>query len=125
VRHGDLTAVQTYGGLALTAVGALLVLAGIAALGRWLTPFPQPLPESQLRTGGAYTLMRHPLYTGILLMACGWSLYNNSLAGLAFDAVLFIFFDRKAAREERWLTEKFPHYAAYCRHAKRFIPWIY
>lgn len=123
--RGDFAAVQAYGGLALFAVGALLVFAGVAALGCWLTPFPQPLPEAQLRTGGAYALMRHPLYTGILLMACGWSLYNNSLAGLVFDAMLFVFFDRKAMREERWLAQKFPSYAAYGRRVKRFIPGIY
>jgi protein-S-isoprenylcysteine O-methyltransferase Ste14 len=123
--HGDFAALLAYGGLALIGVGALLTFGGVVALGRWLTPFPQPLPESQLRTGGAYALVRHPLYAGILLMACGWSLYSHSLAGLAFDAMLFVFFDRKAAREERWLAQKFPDYAAYSRRVKKLIPWIY
>jgi protein-S-isoprenylcysteine O-methyltransferase Ste14 len=105
--------------------GALLTLTGVVSLGRWLTPFPQPLPESQLRTTGAYALVRHPLYSGILFMALGWSLYSLSVAGLAFDAVLFVFFDRKAAREEFWLADKFSGYAAYRRRVKKLIPWIY
>ena len=122
---GSMASLQIYGGQALLVVGALITFAGVVSLGRWLTPFPQPLPKSQLRTGGAYALVRHPLYSGILFMAFGWSLYSNSVAGLAFDAMLFVFFDRKAAHEERWLAEKFSGYAAYRSRVKKLIPWIY
>ena len=83
------------------------------------------LPESKLRTGGAYALVRHPLYTGILIMALGWSLMTHSLAGLVFDVMLFVFFDRKAAREEAWLAEKFPDYKAYSKRVKKLVPWVY
>jgi protein-S-isoprenylcysteine O-methyltransferase Ste14 len=121
----SLAPLPAYAGQALLVAGALLTFTGVVSLGRWLTPFPKPLPESQLRTGGAYALVRHPLYGGILLMAFGWSLYSNSLAGLAFDAMLMVFFDRKAAREEIWLAEKFPGYAAYRSRVKKLIPWIY
>lgn len=121
----DLYNFQHFGSLVLIAIGAVLTFSGVVALGRWLTPFPQPLPKSQLRTGGAYALVRHPLYTGILIMTIGWSLYNNSLVGLLFDAMLFVFFDRKAAREEIWLTEKFSGYTAYSNRVKKLIPWIY
>lgn len=122
---GGLSPLQAYAGLVLMAVGALITVTGVVSLGRWLTPFPQPLPKSQLRTGGAYALVRHPLYSGILFMAFGWSLYSHSLAGLAFDTLLFVFFDRKAAREEIWLTGKFSEYGAYRQRVKKFIPWIY
>ena len=114
-----------YAGQALMVAGALLTVTGAVSLGRWLTPFPQPLPESQLRTTGAYALVRHPLYSGILFMAFGWSLYWFSVAGLAFDVMLLVFFDRKAAREEIWLAGKFPGYAAYRERTSKLIPWIY
>lgn len=122
---GSLATMLMHAGQALLVVGVLLAFAGAVSLGRWLTPFPQPLPESQLRTAGAYALVRHPLYSGLLFMALGWSLYSISVAGLAFDAVLFLFFDRKAAREELWLAGKFSGYAAYRRRVKKLIPWIY
>jgi protein-S-isoprenylcysteine O-methyltransferase Ste14 len=122
---GSLASVLIYAGLMLMVAGALLTSTGVVSLGRWLTPFPQPLPESQLRTTGAYALVRHPLYSGILFMACGWSLYSASVAGLAFDVVLFVFFDRKAAREEIWLAGKFSGYAAYRKRVKKLVPWIY
>lgn len=117
--------VLMYAGQALMVAGVMLAVAGAVSLGRWLTPFPQPLPESQLRTTGAYALVRHPLYSGMLFMAFGWSLNSFSIVGLAFDVVLLVFFDRKAAREEIWLAEKFPGYAVYRRRVRKLIPWIY
>ena len=122
---GDFFSVLRYGSLLLIGIGAVITFGGVVALGRWLTPFPQPLPKSKLRTGGAYALVRHPLYTGILIMTIGWSLYQASLTGLFFDAMLFLFFDRKAAREEIWLAEKFSGYTAYRGRVKKLIPWVY
>ena len=122
---GSMAPLQAVGGQTLLVVGALITFAGVVSLGRWLTPFPQPLPKSQLRTTGAYALVRHPLYSGILFMAFGWSLYSVSVAGLIFDAALFVFFDRKAAREEIWLDEKFSGYAAYRSRVKKLVPWVY
>jgi protein-S-isoprenylcysteine O-methyltransferase Ste14 len=118
-------AIQSYAALALLVAGALFMLSGLVNLGRSLTPFPQPLPKSQLRTGGSYALVRHPIYTGILFMAFGWALFSHSLAGLLFGVVVFVFFDRKAAREERWLEKKFSAYAGYRQRVKKLIPWIY
>jgi protein-S-isoprenylcysteine O-methyltransferase Ste14 len=94
----------TYAGLLLLLFGLLLSSGGAITLGRWLTPFPRPLAKSELRTSGAYSLVRHPLYSGILFMAFGWSLYSLSMAGMLFDLALLAFFDRKAAREELWLA---------------------
>jgi protein-S-isoprenylcysteine O-methyltransferase Ste14 len=39
--------------------------------------------------------------------------------------VLAAFLDRKAAREERWLEEKFPDYPEYRRRVRKFIPFLY
>ncbi len=33
--------------------------------------------------------------------------------------------DARAQREERWLRQQFPEYAAYQQRVRRFIPWIY
>jgi protein-S-isoprenylcysteine O-methyltransferase Ste14 len=122
---GNPVSALMYTGQALLIVGVLIASTGVISLGRWLTPFPQPLPKSQLRTTGAYALVRHPLYSGILFMTFGWSLYSLSIAGLMFDAALFLFFDRKAAREEIWLADKFPDYAAYRSRVRKLIPWVY
>jgi protein-S-isoprenylcysteine O-methyltransferase Ste14 len=44
---------------------------------------------------------------------------------LALSVVLAIVLDLKARREEEWLRERFPDYAAYAARTKRFIPGIY
>ncbi len=112
-------------GLALVAGGMLLVLAGLVALGRALTPFPHPREGAQLVTRSVYGLARHPVYTGLLVGAFGWALAWLSVAGVAYSALLAVFFDRKARREERWLRSRFPEYTAYERRVRRFIPGIY
>ena len=112
-------------GLLLVGAGVLQCAAGLVALGPALTPYPRPLARGALRTGGVYGLVRHPIYTGILFMALGWSLYRHSLPGVGFDILLFVFFDRKAVREERWLVERFPDYAGYRRRVRKLIPWVY
>jgi protein-S-isoprenylcysteine O-methyltransferase Ste14 len=112
-------------GLALLIAGALLFAAAASALGRALTPFPRPVAGGALRTHGVYAWVRHPIYAGVLCMSLGWSLYQHSLVGVAFTALLFAFFDRKAAREETWLAEVYPAYAAYRRRVKRLIPGLY
>jgi protein-S-isoprenylcysteine O-methyltransferase Ste14 len=100
-------------------------LAGNAALGRNLSPFPKPSAHTQLVQSGIYGLMRHPLYTAVFCAAVGWSLVWQSWLALAVSPVLGVFFDAKARREERWLRQQFPEYASYERRVRRFIPWIY
>jgi len=112
-------------GWVLIAIGAVFFVLGAVALGRALTPFPQPLAEAELHTGGIYAWVRHPIYSGLLWVLVGWSLRSLSIAGLLFDVVLLVFFDRKAAREEQWLLAKYPDYAVYRRRVRKLIPWIY
>ena len=58
-------------------------------------------------------------------MAIGWALVWQSWPALLVAAALIPFFAAKARREERWLREKFPEYAAYEQRVRRFIPGIY
>ena len=47
-------------------------------------------------------------------------------AGLAYAAVVALFFDRKAAHEEAWLEAKYrDDYVAYKKRVKKLLPWIY
>lgn len=112
-------------GWVLLALGVLVSAAAALSLGRSLTPFPRPLADGQFCARGLYRHVRHPIYTGVLVASLGWTLAWQSLAGLLFLPLLFVFFDRKARREERWLAERYPDYGRYCRHARRFFPGIY
>ncbi|MEO8571900.1 MAG: isoprenylcysteine carboxylmethyltransferase family protein [Chloroflexota bacterium] len=116
----------------LIAVGAaLLVLGGVVAvramrdLGRNLSPFPRPLAGSELVETGLYRLVRHPIYSGLILAGLGWSVATASgWAGLSTLA-LAVTLDLKARREETWLGEALDGYPAYRARTKRLIPFVY
>jgi len=112
------------GGIMLTA-GVILATAGTSHLGRNLTPFICPKANAVLLEQGAYRLVRHPIYSGILLIAFGWGLWVHGWLTLGYSLILFIIFDRKSRREEDFLRSTFPGYSAYSARVKRLIPFIY
>jgi len=117
---------------AVRIAGAVLAVAGVAvaawavvALGSSLTPFPRPKPEGELVTTGPFAFVRHPLYTGALLLVAGVSLAYSWWALLATGA-LAVLWALKASVEERHLARAFPTYAAYRRDVRaRFVPRVY
>ena len=112
-------------GAGLLLMGAGLAFFGASSLGRNLTPLPRPKDDATLVETGAYRLVRHPIYGGIILMAYGWSLIAQSWLTLAYATVVFLFLDLKSRREERWLKEKFPGYAEYSKRVRKLIPFLY
>jgi protein-S-isoprenylcysteine O-methyltransferase Ste14 len=112
-------------GLVVAVAGAIVLALGVLALGRSFTPLPRPHPRSEFRRGGPFKRVRHPIYGGAILVALGWSIAEAPL-GLVPTALLVGFFDLKARREEAWLLERYPEYAAYREHTPhRFVPWLY
>ena len=122
---GDLRVATSVVGLFLIMAGAILGGRGVTDLGKNLTPLPRPRAGARLIETGAYRLVRHPIYGGLIVGSAGWGLVTAAPLALAFAAVLFGFFDLKSRREEAWLVERFPAYAAYRARTKRFIPWAY
>ncbi len=112
-------------GLLLGLAGGLLALAGVLNLGSNLTAVPYPKEDAVMVEKGAYRLVRHPIYAGILLGALGWGLLTNSLPTLFLVVALFLLFDVKARQEEAWLREKYTNYADYQRRVKKLIPFVY
>jgi protein-S-isoprenylcysteine O-methyltransferase Ste14 len=100
---------------------ALAVAAGLV-LGRALTATPVPTERATLRTSGPYRWVRHPIYTGVLLIILAMAVRSGSLFGLSLGAATVVFFHVKASWEERRLTERFDGYAAYATVTPRFIP---
>lgn len=81
------------------------------------------LKEQTVVSGGVYGFIRHPIYTGDLLLLTGLEMALNSwllvLAILLIPIVL-----RQAIQEEAILAAKLPGYDAYCRRTKRFVPFV-
>ena len=101
--------------------GAWAVWAAVR-LGDRLTPTPVPRDGGDLRTGGPYAHVRHPIYTGVLLIVVGITLRNGGAPALLLTVVTVGFFHAKAAFEERLLTERFPGYPSYAADTPRFVP---
>jgi protein-S-isoprenylcysteine O-methyltransferase Ste14 len=112
-------------GWLLLALGLVCVVLAAQALGSALTPLPRPVSDGTLRIKGIYGVVRHPMYLGVLCLALGWVLLRQSAPGMLLVAVLFVFLDRKAAREEQWLIHKYPDYANYQTRVKKLLPGIY
>ena len=113
-------------GTVLLTVGALMLLAGSAQMGRRsLTPYPRPRASSELVRSGLYSQVRHPIYGGVLALAAGWSLLTGPAAVLA-TGLTAAFLEMKSHREETWLRQRYPEYEQY-RHAvpRRFLPFIW
>ncbi|MFN2134503.1 MAG: methyltransferase family protein [Candidatus Promineifilaceae bacterium] len=112
-------------GLLFILAGGLLIVAGLASLGRNLAAVPHPKENATLVEHGAYKIVRHPIYSGIILGAFGWGMLMNSLVTLLLAALLLPFFDIKSRREERFLNLKFDGYAAYQQRVAKLLPYIY
>jgi len=123
------SSVWHYASLGLTAVFGVwaMILLGrsLFDLGQNLTPLPHPRDDGQLVQTGIYSLVRHPLYSGVTFLAFTYASWQMSWLHFLGAIALFIFFDAKARKEEVWLTEKFPLYANYCISVKKLIPWVY
>ncbi len=112
-------------GGALMIAGGLFFLLGLVRLGPGLTPLPYPKDEATLVQSGPYAIVRHPMYSGGLLLALGWALCVRSWLTLGYVVLLFVFLDLKSRREETWLTDRFPAYRNYQQRVRRLIPFIY
>lgn len=112
-------------GGALFITGILLAAVGVLNLGKNLTPLPHPKEHATLVVSGAYRVVRHPIYSGIIFMVFGWGLWLNSWLTVGYAVLFFAFFDIKSRREERLLAAKFPDYTDYRARVRKLIPFVY
>lgn len=103
-------------------VGIFLMVLAATALGRGLTAAPLPNAHAQLRTGGFYRYVRHPIYSGLLLFASTRSFSSGNAWAAGACVVLISLIHVKARWEERRLVERFPEYADYALRTPRFLP---
>jgi len=81
--------------------------------------------QPELVTSGPYRLVRHPIYTGILLGGIGTAV-ALSWMWLTAVALAGIYFVSSATVEERYLGEQFPdEYPAYRRSTRMLVPFVF
>ena len=111
-------------GLVLLAVGLGFAIWARLHIGRnWGTPMSQK-DDPELVTSGPYQLVRHPIYSGVLVAGVGTAV-ALSWAWLIAVALAGVYFVYSATFEERDLTEEFPDsYPVYRRSTKMLVPFI-
>ncbi|MCX7993832.1 MAG: DUF1295 domain-containing protein [Fimbriimonadales bacterium] len=109
-------------GAPMVFAGAALATPALLAHGRKLTPLPEPNRTLGLKTTGIYAYIRHPMYTGLLLLTFGLAILLQKPWGFASTGVLTLFFNLKAREEERRLRRYYPEYIDYERTTGRFLP---
>lgn len=111
-------------GIVLVPAGGALALWAARLLGRSLTVFPKPV-EAGLVTRGPFAVVRHPIYTGGLVLFSGYALLT-SVPALALTAALAVLWAGKLRVEERLLAAVYDGYPAYCERIRwRLVPLMY
>lgn len=81
--------------------------------------------DHQLVQQGPYRFVRHPIYTGILLMCLGTAIESGRAAAFAGVAFFLLGFWIKLRQEERLMARHFPaEYPAYKARVKALIPYL-
>lgn len=82
--------------------------------------------KGTLVTSGIYRYIRHPQYTGLLLLSLGMILNWATLPLLILYPVMIFMYLRLARREENDMLGEFgDEYRNYMERTKKFIPFIY
>lgn len=116
--------VQAAGALLFT-VGLGMALLGRSQLGNSWSDIEAPgqVAKAALISHGLYGYIRHPIYSGDILLLAGLELSLNSQ--LLFAVLLMVpAILLQAIREEHLLVRSLPGYRDYCRRTKRFLPFI-
>jgi protein-S-isoprenylcysteine O-methyltransferase Ste14 len=113
-------------GLAAVVVGIGVFVASVVSFHRANSTLPSIVPDPKARTklvqSGIYGVVRHPIYTAVLLVTLGIALYHGALGLLALWLLLAVFFWQKSRYEETLLIQQFPEYGTYRRRTGRFWP---
>ncbi len=112
--------------------GLLLVVLGIAFSiwarlelgGNWSGAVTVKQGHTLIRRG-PYTIVRHPIYSGLLLAFLGVAIILGQVRGLLGAAVLLLAFWLKLRIEERFMLEQFgADYRRYQERVKALIPYV-
>jgi protein-S-isoprenylcysteine O-methyltransferase Ste14 len=113
----------------------VLIIEAIATLiGVWavlamklhtVTVLPSVKKGGQLCTSGPYRVIRHPMYTAVLLLLLGLLLNNYSHIGLVVFIIVLVDLIVKMNVEEKILLAHYTDYKNYMTKTKRIIPFFY
>lgn len=112
--------------IAVLLLGAFLSLWAFYALRTTKFSILPEVPEnSALVTAGPYKIIRHPMYTGIMLIAAALVTYDFSFDRVLALLLLFGVLLYKTELEEKYLDKHFKEYGSYKSQTKKLVPYLY
>jgi protein-S-isoprenylcysteine O-methyltransferase Ste14 len=112
-------------GAVITVVGLLFSVWGRRFLGSNWSQEVTLKENHELITSGPYALVRHPIYTGLLLGILGCAVARGEWRGLLALLLVFAPLWHKLRLEEEWMRARFGlSYEAYSRRVSALIPYI-
>jgi len=111
--------------VALSTIGLATCLWARMTLGRNWSSVVVLKVDQELVQAGPYRFVRHPIYSGMILMFAAIVLLAERVAGI-FALGLFVYgWVLKLRREERLMLKQFPtSYPEYVKKTKRLVPFI-
>jgi protein-S-isoprenylcysteine O-methyltransferase Ste14 len=114
-----------WGGAAVTAGGLLFSVWARRHLGNNWSQAVTVKEGHELITSGPYGLVRHPIYTGLLLAFMGSAVARGEWRGLLAVALVSGALWSKLSLEEKWMRAQFGEsYEAYSRQVAALVPHI-
>lgn len=113
-------------GAAITVSGLLFAVWARAHLGRNWSRSVTVKEGHELITTGPYSLVRHPIYTGILCGFLGTAIAISQVRGFVGFALIFVALWAKLRMEEEWMRGQFGEtYANYASHTAALVPYLF
>jgi len=118
-------AALAYLGVAVTAIGIAFAVWARFVLGQnWSSQVTLKQGHELIR-GGPYALVRHPIYSGMLLGLLGTAIGVGEFRGLIALALFIVAWWLKARTEETLMIQQFgEQYSRYRRDVKALIPFV-
>ena len=111
-------------GTVLIAIGLVLLFTGFRGLGKSLTANPVPNEDGVLVTKGIYSIVRHPIYLGLLIITLGLVVSSGVWAQIIVWIALAVLLVYKMRWEEVLLTAKYKGYADYMTKVPGIVPGL-
>jgi protein-S-isoprenylcysteine O-methyltransferase Ste14 len=112
-------------GAALTATGLVFSVLARHTLGTNWSGIVTVKAGHELITTGPYAIVRHPIYTGLLLGFAGSAIACGERRGILAVLLVVTSLWRKLRFEERWMREQFGEaYEAYSRRVRALVPFV-
>lgn len=112
-----------WSGTAIALLGVCLWVYAQAVLGRFWSPQLQLQKEHKIVTSGPYRVMRHPIYSAMVVWVIGLALFTANVVFVLLGLLTVVGLLARIPREEKMLIEQFGDvYKQYMHRTGRFFP---